>query len=203
MRSTVRIIGDFWVEASAHLNVCSVTLNTHFCSFFFLFLIGSSTRALILRHCKVRWISPPPSLLSSLGLSLHVRAAVQPSSLFILPRAFLSSSFNLCLLSSPLFPRSYLSHLSRLCSSQSSSFFSSASKPSRKKSFNYARFASLIFCRARARFPFSFFSRSLSPFLPVSPPVLLCILHPHQLPLPPPPPPSNPPNGSHVSRIPE
>lgn len=31
----MRIIGDFWVEASAHLNVCSVTLNTHFCSFFF------------------------------------------------------------------------------------------------------------------------------------------------------------------------
>lgn len=53
-------------------------------------------------------LNSPPSLLSSAFLFLHVQYSI-PSSLFIFPCAFLSSSCNLCLYSSPLFPLSYLS----------------------------------------------------------------------------------------------
>lgn len=87
------------VEASTHLSIFLVTLNTQFYISFY--------AALIFHKCKVSWISPPPSLFSSLFLFLYVPYCT-PSSLFILPCVFLSPSFNLCLLSSPLFPLSYL-----------------------------------------------------------------------------------------------
>lgn len=134
---------------------------------------------------KISWISHPPALLLS---SLRLTLAYTLITFHSPPCVFLSSNFNLYLLSSPFVSSKPSHNLPGLCSSLSSFLFLYF-KPA-VKSFGKARFSSLLF------YLFIFFRPELSSF---SLPALLCILHPP----PPTPNPANPPNGSSVCRIPE
>lgn len=89
---------------------------------------------------KISWISHPPALLLS---SLHLTLAYTLITFHSPPCVFLSSNFNLYLLSSPFVSSKPSHNLPGLCSSLSSFLFLYF-KPA-VKSFGKARFSSLLF----------------------------------------------------------
>lgn len=159
-------------EASTHLSI--FFSDTEHIVVLFLYQLWFSTSAKQAESAPCRVFFP------SLFLFLRVQYCT-PSLLFKLPCAFLSSSFNLCLLSSPLFPLSYLiiSHgftPPNLLFSPSSLLHQTCSE---------------VF-KLMLDSPHWFLGPAMLPSFPVFQPCCAFTTHPLQNP-----------NGSHVSRIPE